>query len=110
VECLVLNFLSDFVLLSVLLLCIIHRPRITSCEQLEGHQEQNSGPVIDFGGVPGRWMGNLHADKNTVGIEARVNFEAYAGERTMSFLEIGNTGTTVLYFNWKVFLLPGLST
>jgi len=105
-----MKFVSDFVLLSVLLLYVVYRPRVTSCEQLKSDEEQNSGPVIQFGGVTSRWMGSLQTNKNTVGIEARVNFEAYAGERTMSFLEIGNSGTTVLYFNWKVFLLPLLTT
>ena len=64
--------------------------------------EQDYGPAVQFGGISGRWTGSLHSNKNTVGIEARVNFEAFAGERTMSFLEIGNSGTSVLYFNWKV--------
>jgi len=96
--------------LSVKLLYIAYRQRVISCEQLKDDQEQGSGPVIQFGGVTGYWMGSLHTNKNTVGIEARVNFEAYAGERTMSCLEIGNSGTTVFYYNWKVFLLPVLST
>jgi len=67
--------------------------------------QQDRGPVIRFGGVTGRWTGSLHSNKNAVGIEARVNFETYAGERTMSFLEIGNGGTTALYFNWKVLII-----
>ena len=104
------NFLLDFVLLGVLLLCIVFRQRVISFEQLKNDQEQGSGPVIQFGGMTGCWMGNLHTNKNTVGIEARVNFEIYAGERTMSCLEIGNSGTTVFYYNWKVFLLLVLST
>jgi len=98
-----------FLAAECVVLCVMFRPRITSGEQLKGDEEQDSGPVIEFGGVTGRWMGSLHTTKNTVGIEARVNFEAYAGERTMSVLEIANSGTTVIYFNWKVLLLPVLS-
>jgi len=86
----------------------LYRPRDPSCEQSDG--DQDVGPVIEFGGVSGWWTGSLHSNKNTVGIEARVNFEAYTGERTMSFLEIGNRGTTVLYFNWKVNTQSILST
>ena len=37
-----------------------------------------------------------------VGIEARVTFEAYAGCRSTSFLEIVNDGTTAIYYDWKV--------
>ena len=77
----------------------LYRPRDPS---QEGDEEQDFGPVIKFGGVSGRWTGSPYSNKNSVGIEARVNFEVYAGERTMSFLEIGNSGTTALYFNWKV--------
>jgi len=79
----------------------LYRPR-HPFDRVEGEEEQDVGPVIQFGGVTGRWTGSYHAGRNSVGIEARVNFEAHAGERTMSFLEIGNSGTTVLYFNWKV--------
>jgi len=71
-------------------------------EQALCDQEQDLGPMILFGGVTGRWTGSTHSNKTNVGIEARVNFEAHAGERTMSFLEIGNGGTTAVYFNWKV--------
>jgi len=72
--------------------------------------EQDQGPAIQFGGVTGEWMGSLYSNKNTVGIEARVNFETYTNERTMSFLEIGNSGTTVLYFCWKVFVQSDLNS
>jgi len=68
------------------------------CDQAQ----DDVGPVIEFGGVKGRWTGSTHSNKSSVGIEARVNFEAHAAERTMSFLEIGNGGTTALYFYWKV--------
>jgi len=71
----------------------------------EGDFEQDCGPVIRFGGITGRWTSSLHSNKNFVGIEARVNFETYAGERTVSLLEIGNGGTTALYYNWKVFTI-----
>jgi len=71
-------------------------------EQPVCDQEQDFGPVLQFGGVTGRWTGSTHSNRTNVGIEARVNFEAHASERTMSFLEIGNGGTTALYFNWKV--------
>jgi len=77
-------------------------------EQLAFNQDQDYGPIIQFGGVTGRWTGSTHSNKTDVGIEARVNFEAHASERTMSFLEIGNSGTTALYFNWKVLIIFSL--
>jgi len=83
------------------LLC---RPKDPVHEEPSCDQEQDDGPVIQFGGVTARWTGSSYSNRNGVGIEARVNFETYASERTMSCLEIGNSGTTVVYFNWKVFL------
>jgi len=97
---LVVNFLRHH--LNYLSTLFLRRPRDASHEQLEADEEEDVGPVIQFGGVKGRWTGSLHSNKNNVGIEARVNFETHAGERTMSSLDIGNSGTTVIYFNWKV--------
>ena len=37
-----------------------------------------------------------------MGIEARVNFETFAGDRVTSYLSIVNNGTTSIYYDWKV--------
>ena len=60
------------------------------------------GPSILFAGQPARWTGETSNFKGHVGIEARVTFETYAGQRATSFLEIVNDGTTAVYYDWKV--------
>lgn len=59
------------------------------------------GPSILFAGQPARWAGDSSSLIGHVGIEARVTFEAYAGYRFTSFLEIVNDGTTTIYYDWK---------
>ena len=59
------------------------------------------GPSIQFAGQAARWTGDSTSFLGQVGIEARVTFEAFAGKRTTSFLEIFNDGTTSIYYDWK---------
>ena len=60
------------------------------------------GPSIQFAGQAARWTGDSFSFKDQVGIEARVNFETFAGDRVTSYLTIVNNGTTSVYFDWKV--------
>jgi hypothetical protein len=60
------------------------------------------GPSVRFGGFRAQWTGDSFSRRGEVGVETRVSFESYAGERTVSFLEIGNDGTSSIYFSWKV--------
>lgn len=60
------------------------------------------GPSIQFAGQPARWTGNSGNFEGQIGLEARVTFEAFAGQRTISYLEVTNDGTTTIYYDWKV--------
>ena len=60
------------------------------------------GPSMKLGGMSARWLGNAFSKEGQVAIEARVNFEAFTAQRTMSFLEIVNDGTTIISYDWKV--------
>jgi hypothetical protein len=60
------------------------------------------GPSVRFGGFRAQWTGESFSRRGEVAVETRVSFETYAGERTMSFLEIVNDGTTSIYYSWKV--------
>ncbi|GFS04279.1 MYCBP-associated protein-like isoform X4 [Elysia marginata] len=69
--------------------------------QTEGEKAPVFGPSLLFGGQPARWTGDSFSYKNEVGIEARVTFEAFTGDRVTSFLELVNDGTTSIYYDWK---------
>ena len=60
------------------------------------------GPAIEFAGQAARWTGDSFAFRDQIGIEARVNFESFAGDRVTSYLTIVNNGTTSIYYDWKV--------
>jgi hypothetical protein len=64
------------------------------------------GPSIQFAGQPARWTGDSYSFTGQIGIEARVTFEAYSGDRVTSYLTIVNDGTTSLYYDWKVRVNP----
>ncbi|XP_045166517.2 MYCBP-associated protein-like isoform X4 [Mercenaria mercenaria] len=59
------------------------------------------GPSIQFAGQAARWTGDSYSFKDQVGIEARVNFETFSGDRVTSYLTIINNGTTSVYYDWK---------
>ena len=61
------------------------------------------GPSIRFAGQPARWTGEPNTFQGQLAVEARVAFESLAGDRTTSFLDIENDGTTAIYYHWKVF-------
>lgn len=71
-------------------------------EHPDVYPEPVFGPSILFAGQPARWTGDSVKFKGQVGIEARVTFEAYAGRRATSYLEIFNDGTTCIYYDWQV--------
>lgn len=59
------------------------------------------GPSLQFAGQPARWTGDSDSMADQVGIEARVMFEAYTGNRITSYLEVINDGTTSVFYDWK---------
>ncbi|XP_063409770.1 MYCBP-associated protein-like isoform X3 [Mytilus trossulus] len=59
------------------------------------------GPSLNFAGQPARWIGDGYSYQGQVGIEGRVTFETYSGDRVTSYLYIVNDGTTAVYYDWK---------
>ncbi|KAK2157198.1 hypothetical protein LSH36_196g08021 [Paralvinella palmiformis] len=59
------------------------------------------GPSLIFSGRAARWTGDSSTFLGQKGVEARVSFEAFAGDRATTFLEIVNDGTTCIYYDWK---------
>ena len=62
------------------------------------------GPSIVFGGQSAKWTGNSNENLGIVALESRLNFETKAGKRVLATFEIVNTGTTTIYYDWKVSL------
>ena len=60
------------------------------------------GPSLQFNGYPARWTGDSTSHKGQVACSSRVTFQAFAGVRTTSHLELVNNGTTTIYYDWKV--------
>ncbi|XP_071672718.1 uncharacterized protein [Patagioenas fasciata] len=58
------------------------------------------GPSLVFCGQPARWIDGTTSRRNEVGIAARLNFEALAGERAESSLTVSNDGTTAIWYDW----------
>ncbi|XP_062886788.1 MYCBP-associated protein isoform X1 [Mobula hypostoma] len=64
-------------------------------------EEPIIGPSITFCGHPARWLKDTTSHKDEVGMIVRLTFEAMAGDRASSCLELVNNGTTVIYYKWK---------
>uniref|UniRef100_A0A4W3GC29 MYCBP-associated protein n=1 Tax=Callorhinchus milii TaxID=7868 RepID=A0A4W3GC29_CALMI len=64
-------------------------------------EEPIIGPSIRFCGQPVRWLGGKGSRKNEVGMVVRLTFEAMAGEKATSYMEILNDGTTAIFYRWK---------
>ncbi|CAM9914085.1 unnamed protein product [Lampetra fluviatilis] len=65
------------------------------------------GPSIRFCGQPARWTGAEPIHEDELGIAARITFEALAGEKATSYLEVVNDGTTAIYYEWERLVQPG---
>ncbi|XP_078426720.1 MYCBP-associated protein [Cetorhinus maximus] len=64
-------------------------------------EEPIIGPSILFSGQPARWLNDTCSHKNEVAMIVRLTFEAIAGDRVISCLQVINDGTTVIYYKWK---------
>ncbi|XP_038633722.1 MYCBP-associated protein isoform X4 [Scyliorhinus canicula] len=64
-------------------------------------EEPIIGPSIMFSGQPARWLNDTCSHKNEVAMIVRLTFEAMAGDRVISCLQVINDGTTVIYYKWK---------
>ncbi|XP_074657573.1 MYCBP-associated protein-like isoform X3 [Tubulanus polymorphus] len=75
------------------------------CDPLSDHPDVHPfpfiGPSLLFDNQEAQWIGDGFSNKDQLGIEARVMFEAYSGERAHSYLDIVNNGTTTIYYDWK---------
>nr|KAG5692116.1 hypothetical protein BaRGS_014279 [Batillaria attramentaria] len=66
--------------------------------------ERGYPPPVEYVGIPDV----VRKEKGQpVGIEARVTFEAYTGNRITSYLEVINDGTTSVFYDWKRPVLCG---
>lgn len=65
-------------------------------------QDPIFGPAVIFGGQLARWTGNDTENSGIIALESRLNFETKAGKRVTATFEIINTGTTSIYFDWRV--------
>lgn len=89
-------------------ICFWHQRKLVSFyrdgEKEAGDQTNQNvfGPSLNFAGQPARWIGDGYSYQGQVGIEGRVTFETYSGDRVTSYLYIVNDGTTAVYYDWKV--------
>lgn len=60
------------------------------------------GPCLLFAGEMLKWTGDSFSNLNWKAADAREGFEAYAGCRATSVLEMANLGTAAIYYSWKV--------
>ena len=67
-------------------------------------QDPIFGPAVIFGGQLARWTGNDTENSGIIALESRLNFETKAGKRVAATFEIINSGTTSIYFDWRVLL------
>ena len=65
-------------------------------------QDPIFGPAVIFGGQLARWTGNDTENSGIIALESRLNFETKAGKRVAATFEIINSGTTSIYFEWRV--------
>ncbi|XP_078510579.1 MYCBP-associated protein isoform X3 [Lissotriton helveticus] len=59
------------------------------------------GPSIQFCGQPARWIGSNCSHREEIGISARMTFEALAGDKATSVMEVANDGTTAIWYEWR---------
>ncbi|XP_069056167.1 MYCBP-associated protein isoform X4 [Pleurodeles waltl] len=59
------------------------------------------GPSIQFCGQPARWIGSNCSHREEIGISARMTFEAVAGDKATSVMEVANDGTTAIWYEWR---------
>ncbi|XP_056405402.1 MYCBP-associated protein isoform X2 [Hyla sarda] len=60
-----------------------------------------SGPSLLFCGQPAVWIENPLSYREKVGISTRITFEALAGEKASSVLEVVNNGSAAVWYEWR---------
>ncbi|XP_053577978.1 LOW QUALITY PROTEIN: MYCBP-associated protein [Bombina bombina] len=69
-------------------------------------QEPFLGPSLIFCNQLAQWVEDSQSDK--IGICTRITFEALAGDKASSVLEVVNNGTAVVWYEWR--RLPNTSS
>ncbi|KAM9296762.1 MYCBP-associated protein [Gastrophryne carolinensis] len=59
------------------------------------------GPSLLFCGQPANWVEESVSHRDKVGISTRITFEALAGEKASSALEVANNGSTAIWYEWR---------
>ncbi|KAG8565025.1 hypothetical protein GDO81_012674, partial [Engystomops pustulosus] len=59
------------------------------------------GPSLLFCGQPAVWVENPMSYREKVGISTRITFEALAGEKASSVLEVVNNGSAAVWYEWR---------
>ncbi|XP_047432970.1 MYCBP-associated protein isoform X2 [Mugil cephalus] len=63
-------------------------------------------PALRFCGQLARWTGNSNTNEGEVGISATIVFEAPTGGIASSHLELGNEGSTAIFYSWQQLPVP----
>ncbi|XP_069807891.1 MYCBP-associated protein [Dendropsophus ebraccatus] len=59
------------------------------------------GPSLLFCGQPAVWVENPSSFREKVGISTRITFEALAGKKASSVLEVVNNGSAAVWYEWR---------
>ncbi|XP_072259442.1 MYCBP-associated protein isoform X2 [Pyxicephalus adspersus] len=59
------------------------------------------GPSLLFCGQPATWVEDQVSHRDKAGISTRITFEALAGEKASSLIEVVNNGTTAIWYEWR---------
>ncbi|KAE8576780.1 hypothetical protein XENTR_v10004318 [Xenopus tropicalis] len=59
------------------------------------------GPSLIFCGQLAQWVEDDVSHRDKVGISTRITFEALAGEKASSVLEVVNNGSAAIWYEWR---------
>ncbi|XP_073462769.1 MYCBP-associated protein isoform X3 [Aquarana catesbeiana] len=59
------------------------------------------GPSLLFCGQPATWIEDPVSHRDKTGISTRITFEALAGEKASSTIEVVNNGSAAIWYEWR---------
>ncbi|CAI9569677.1 unnamed protein product [Staurois parvus] len=59
------------------------------------------GPSLLFCGQPAIWVDDPVSHRDKAGISTRITFEALAGEKASSVIEVVNNGSAAIWYEWR---------
>ncbi|KAM5135126.1 MYCBP-associated protein [Mantella aurantiaca] len=59
------------------------------------------GPSLLFCGQPATWVEDPVSQRDKAGISTRITFEALAGEKASSVIEVVNNGSAAVWYEWR---------